>query len=203
MPSRLSNAQLGQRTWTPYRHPMPQSPYKSISKKVRWYDNGHHYFLLCALFRTTLSIMHLSAQLCHYHISQPAHLWVTRALPLLERAMSLCQELALPGFFPAALSMAITMYRAMDMTFWLPQQRRRWHRQADQRGQREEFLEALPPRPAYGWTRGSADAPGTVALCCCGRRVSSFRPLIDTKVAVCRSSTVLGTLACVPCDTIA
>ena len=48
----------------------------------------------------------------------------------------------------AELVTAIELYRVMDMTFWLPRQRRHWRRQAEQRGQREEFLEALPPRPA-------------------------------------------------------
>jgi hypothetical protein len=66
----------------------------------------------------------------------------------------------------AALTTAIALYRAMDMTFWLPQT----EAALAQTGREEEpeggRLVALSPRPAEERTRGSAQAPGTLALGC-------------------------------------
>ena len=81
----------------------------------------------------------------------------------------------------AALSTAIAMYRTMEMTFWLPQAEATLAQKVEQRSQREEFLEALPSRSAYGRTKGSAQAPGTAAPGYCGKRLSSSWPMIDTK----------------------
>ena len=38
----------------------------------------------------------------------------------------------------AELTTAIDLYRAMDMTFWLPQAEGRWRRWSDQEGQRQD-----------------------------------------------------------------
>jgi tetratricopeptide (TPR) repeat protein len=47
-----------------------------------------------------------------------------------------------------ALATAIDLYRTMDMRFWLPQAEAALAQLGEAEGPEEEFLEALPPRPA-------------------------------------------------------